>query len=57
MKEKKMNEIIKVIERLEDASLLVLVKLRVLVKQLKMKQKNKKLDFSAYCCVHQGLVY
>ena len=41
-----MNDIIKIIKSLEESSL------KVLVKQLKMKQKNKKLDFLECYKVH-----
>ena len=37
-----MNDIMKIVKSLEESGLLI----KVIVKQLKMKQKNKKEDFS-----------
>ena len=39
------HDVMKIIKSLEGAGLLI----KVLVKQLKMNQNNKNMDFSAYC--------
>ena len=48
-----MNNVMKIVKSLEESCLLI----KALVKQLKMKRKNKKVDFSVCYWVHSVLLY